>query len=661
MPEHLMNSHRFFLSLLILVFCVSTSNGLALPAEWKYSQSFTLGQTGLVKIAVPLDTLTSSRVGWPDLRVTDSTGNTIPFAFERPSQALSFQEPASTFQSRIENEATIIRISTIRTETPIALELETAETEFIKAALLEASADGRTWQLIARGVPLFLRATGQRQLRMPLPAGKWNQFRVTIDDRRSNPIPFTGARLHFGPSEKVASEPLSVGITERIEEPGRTRLKLRLGGSNLTLDSITFDTPEPIFSRAVSITKMRVVGDEARETIVASDVVYSLGQGNTNVNPKRFVARGLSLDSQELSLIIDNLDNSPLGLDGITARYRTVFLVFNAPVSGTYDLLSGNPDCVAPTYDLAHLEKSFQTIPLVQTQPGGLKQNPAYQRANRFAMIDPIGAPLDTDPWLYRKTIPVSNEEVHQVELDLDVMSHSKRGLEDLRLMQEGRQIPYILDRTTIMRSLVPSIVAAQDPKRPKVSRWKLSFPHPDVWYSSLTVTSSTPYFRREVRVVASRKDAYGNPSQETLGSTVWARLPEDTSTLFTLPLGSITETNIMFLEIENGDNPALELSSFRLWWSTSRLVFKPKAAVPLALYYGNPKVGSPRYDLDLLGSRLILADKTPTLLATEETLQPRSMFGALDSAGWIFWAVLALVVAGLLFVIARLVPKPVT
>ncbi len=642
-----------------LSFFPATFQSWALPAEWKFSQSFALGQTGLVKIAVPLTTLTSSRAGRPDLRLLDPDGNQLPFATERPALALPFNEASSTFKSRIDKEATVLEFTTTRSETPDFVYLETTEVEFLKAAMLEASTDGGRWQIIARGVPLFRRTVGSRQLRLPLPAGVWHQFRVTIDDHRSPPVPFTGAKFYFASPTPVPTEPLSVEILEQIEEPGQTRINLRLGGANLVLEGLTLNTPEPLFSRAVSLTQTRWVDGEAQPILLLNDVVYRSTMGTTNLAPKLSLGRGLAYETPLMSLIIENLDNPPLVLNGLTARYRSVFIVFNAARQGTYTFLSGNPDCPPPRYDIDQLESQLQGAQLLLPTPSPLTVNPDYQRADKFAMVDPIGAPLDIAPWQFRKLIPISAEGVHQLELDIDVLANSAARLADLRLVQQGRQIPYILDRTPILRTVQPAFVPANDPKRPTVSRWQLTLPRGGVWFSSLTSKITTPYFRREVRLVASRRDHYGNFFQETLGSTIWARLPEDKPKNLTLPLSSAPSTNTVFLEIENDDNPPLELSSVQLWWPTSRLVFKAKPTDPIALYYGNIKAAAPRYDLEILGHRLLAADKTSAILAPEEVLKPTTTVGHFNSGSWFLWLVLAFVAAGLFFVISRLLPKP--
>jgi hypothetical protein len=77
-------------------------------------------------------------------------------------------------------------------------------------------------------------------------------------------------------------------------------------------------------------------------------------------------------------------------------------------------------------------------------------------------------------------------------------------------------------------------------------------------------------------------------------------------------------------------------------------------------LYYGNPRAAAPRYDLSLVAHQLLAAEKSPATLAAEEPLK-RTAWAEGRGAGpgsLVFWGVLTAVVIGLLFVIARLLPK---
>ena len=98
-----------------------------------------------------------------------------------------------------------------------------------------------------------------------------------------------------------------------------------------------------------------------------------------------------------------------------------------------------------------------------------------------------------------------------------------------------------------------------------------------------------------------------------------------------------------------------------RVFYPVTRLVFKATTATePLQLYYGNARANAPRYDLALVAGPLLAAPRsTATLSAERAAKQPWLGHEARSKTQLaIFWGALAAVVVGLLFVLARLLPK---
>jgi len=115
-----------------------------------------------------------------------------------------------------------------------------------------------------------------------------------------------------------------------------------------------------------------------------------------------------------------------------------------------------------------------------------------------------------------------------------------------------------------------------------------------------------------------------------------------------------------MFLETENGDNPPIELIRFTAVYPVTRLLFKAKPDDELFLYYGNPRVSPPRYDLSLVAGQLLVADKKIAPLSAEQQLKKPSWqeYQVPGKGGVLFWGILAVVVVVLLIIISRLLPK---
>ncbi len=113
-------------------------------------------------------------------------------------------------------------------------------------------------------------------------------------------------------------------------------------------------------------------------------------------------------------------------------------------------------------------------------------------------------------------------------------------------------------------------------------------------------------------------------------------------------------------MEIQNGDNPPIELKDFQMFYPVTRLLFKTQTGDELLLYYGNPEASAPRYDLSLVAGQILAADKSSASLGAEMQLKQGSWNERQPTgrAGVFFWGALALVVVVLLALISRLLPK---
>ncbi len=62
------------------------------------------------------------------------------------------------------------------------------------------------------------------------------------------------------------------------------------------------------------------------------------------------------------------------------------------------------------------------------------------------------------------------------------------------------------------------------------------------------------------------------------LASATWTQTPERKSKEFALTLDSAPQSDTLFLETENGDNPPIELEKFTAFYPATRMLFKAKA-----------------------------------------------------------------------------------
>jgi hypothetical protein len=249
---------------------------------------------------------------------------------------------------------------------------------------------------------------------------------------------------------------------------------------------------------------------------------------------------------------------------------------------------------------------------------------------------------------------------VQELELGLEVIGHAQPDFSDLRLIRDRHQLPYILEPTSITRALAITASPANDPKKPNQSRWSLKLPQRGLPVTRLVCNSDTPLFKRDMRLYEVLTDDRGNSYESDLAHTSWVQTPERKSNQFTIELIRPT-SDTLYLETDNGDNPPIKLSKFQLYYPVTRVLFKSTAA-PLYLYYGNREAGPPSYDLSLVASQILTADKTGPSTGLEEQLRKETWREANGGkGGYVFWGVLGVVVIGLFLVISQLLPKQIS
>ncbi len=658
MKTKLLRCRRRDIARLLLASFVAGHLRAATFSEWQQRQPIEVPAPGLVKVALPPATLDALRPSLEDLRLADSSGNEVPFLIERPAPEPAPVRAARSFKPVLRGAATVLEIET-GTDVPInAVTLETPERDFIKAVRIEGSQDEQRFTAIADGIPIF-RQSGASELTVRFPSGIWTRLRLTLDDQRSPPAAFTGARLHAAEALAAPAEPVAVKVKSREELDTDTRLVLDLGAANLTLARIDFETPEVLFQREIEVRVPELVGEGIREAEVARGFIYALGAGNLTQVRKTTLPLDRQVRSRELILVIRNLDSPPLIISALHATRRPVFLLFRARQADPHFLYAGNSQCPAPRYDLSGLAAQLKNAQTATLAPGLVAPNPEYHPPETLPGLRETGASLDTHPWRFRKAVQSVRPGPQQVELDLDVLAHARPDLGDLRLVRDGKQVPYLIERTMLTRVLAPVTTPASDPKQPQLSRWKLTLPLPNLPVTRLECRPRATLFQRIVRLWEEVPDDRGGRFPRELGSADWKRTT-DSKNFLTINLTGSPQTDTLCLETDNGDNLPIDLDNFRLTYPVTRLVFK--TAQSPTLYYGNPSVSAPRYDLSLVATKLLWADKAVATLGTEEVLKTAAWTeGDLLTGvrGWLFWGILALVVAGLIIVIVRLLPKP--
>jgi len=538
--------------------------------------------------------------------------------------------------------------------------LETPSRQFVKAVDVEASRDGLSWKKVAAGEPIFQLPNDAAKSRVSFPEGSWEFLRLTVDDRRSEPVPFTGAELCKARAmAPVESIPLKIKSHE--ESLGTTRLDVDLGAANQTLASLRLETNEPLFTRSVTLATPELGEDGIRERTVAEAVIYRV-----NVNGKSEAHLDIPLElqvrSRELLVLIHNEDSPPLSINAVRVDRRLARLIFFANQAGRYSLLSGNSQVTAPRYDLSALGEQLKSANAKEIAPSALAANPNYKAPEALAAVTLSGAKIDIEKWKFRRSLPLTQSGVQEVELDPELLAHTLPDQRDVRLVREERQIPFLLERTSIARRINLNSAPANDPKKPSWSRWSMKLPQPGLPIARLVCISPSPLFHREMRLWEEVTDERGDKYPCELGRVVWSQTPSSKRDLI-VDLTARPQSDTFFLETDNGDNPPIELRDFRAYYSVARVLFKatPDSSKPVWIYYGNRDAIAPHYDLNLVSSELLRAERTPITASAEENVSGRvNRVGETltGTSRYIFWGALTLVVIALLAIMSRFLPR---
>ena len=650
--------------LLSLALCAASRCLALTPTEWQHRQALGVPAPGLVRVDLTPASFDAAGPQQEDLRVTDPSGRELAVLLDRPpAPSARLLRPAS-FEVKLVDGSTQITVMTGSKDWLASIFLETPSPFFMRAAQVEVSDDNSSWSMLDQGVPLF-RQWGAERLELPLRGRAAAFIRITVADRRAAPLAFTGARLlaEAGPAPEAI--PIGAHIAARDEFAGETVLTVALDGRHLPLAALGLVAGDPLFMRRVAVCVREVRDGLPGERTIGAGTVFRVSLDGAPVRDQLEVPLGFSPDTRELLVHIYNGDSPPLAVESVQLSRFPTSLLFMAPVAGTYALLSGNPQVGPAHYDLAAFASELRGAHAAVVVPGAIEDVAGYHERDTLGAppmpdVPLMGAPVDAKDWSFRRPVEIASAGVQELELDPDALSRARPDLADLRLLRDGNQIPYVLERPALARSLEFSPVSSPDPRRPTVSLWALRLPKAGLPLRRVVLATSTSLFQRQFRLYEKTAQAGEGPSEHPLAAGLWIRTPEAGSPAArTFEFQDRMSTDTLWIETDNGDNPPIALGTAQAVYPVARLVFKVAETDGFTLAYGNPSAGAPRYDLGLVAARLLTSSRnTAQLGAAGQGTATRNPFAGL-SGGYLFWGALGVVVVALLLVVAKLLPKP--
>ncbi len=352
----------------------------------------------------------------------------------------------------------------------------------------------------------------------------------------------------------------------------------------------------------------------------------------------------------DLELVVDDGNNPPLALTGITARLAPLpWIWFETTAAGNVTASYGDARRTAPSYDIEASRSAItkSTPPLAKW--GSAARPTSTQTAETATIASFRGATVNRGDFRYSREVPASPAGVTRLALDADVLSRS-REVADVRLVDAAdRQVPYIVENVP-----GPLTIPLKLPARTAdgaTSRYALELPYETLPpLSRLVLTTSAKVFERSVSLRAAGDARHGREPY-TLGTETWrSTQPDLPPPPLTFELAS-NDNKQLELTVSEGDNAPLPVTSATLEMPSIALRFYSSGG-PLTLLYGNAQAASPQYDMALLAPRVLGEPARDLSLAAVTTAKPESAPADVK----IFWVALGLATVGLLVVLARLI-----
>jgi hypothetical protein len=265
------------------------------------------------------------------------------------------------------------------------------------------------------------------------------------------------------------------------------------------------------------------------------------------------------------------------------------------------------------------------------------------------------GAAIDRASFRVVRPIPKAPAGLAVLILDADVLGNSC-DLSDVRIVTaDDRQVPYLVEKRNEPVVVTLKLARVDAPRGTSVYRttWPYSALPCD---TRLVLHTTTRVFERTVEL-RSAAEPRRSRSPQTIASATWrATNPEEPPPTITFDAANAGDARDgLEVVVNDGDNAPLPLTRAELLIPSTALRFHHPGS-QLFLLYGNDPLMPPRYDLELLASRLKAQParelKLPPLVPWIEEEGDRS-------ARKYFWIAIGVVAVALLALLAKLLgPK---
>lgn len=364
---------KLVLTAIVLIFSLGTIGVSAAEEDaWKdwsfYSPLQLEGSSKYKAVYLTEEVYEHSLPSLADLRLIDGNGNVVPYYIQygqtvTEKNELVYQAKLVATAQKDNDTKLDFNIKPIRENSDIVgnmLLFSLPEQNFLKHIIIYGSFDGNHWEQV--GKDFIYRTESLQKNRIPLvEAYKYSYYRVTILDNAEHiTLPKLELIYQATNSQWKWYEKSTVLNYELTEEDKVTVIKLS-NPQHLRIREIHFDV-DGNFQRPYSLYDSNgrwIAADEVQE-------LYNLHFKNIEISNTGILLDKSPLSTEQITIKIENRDNPPLNIQGITVNYYIDKIVFEDKGETPYRLYYGNQQVKQPQYDLklfqSYIEKEKQDV-----------------------------------------------------------------------------------------------------------------------------------------------------------------------------------------------------------------------------------------------------------------------------------------------------------
>lgn len=369
---------------------------------------------GVVEFSLPDEVFAEARADLADLRLVGAGGESVPYVLRvdrgKAERSVSSRPVKMYNRTFLPGKQSSVTLDFGKAEHKSRIDVDTSGANFRRRVTVEASEDGRDWQVLRKTAWLFRIGPGGGRFemnRVKLPDNDFRYLRVTVFNAPDDPekleireVLSWRVQVKAAPPKTAAVEPVSTSVDQRPKKKA-TEIAVDLGFEqpplyelDMSFDDMNFLRPVEILGRnrrkRTVLERFEDAPPRKREIdepwrAVAGGTVYRFSGGDDKPQSSTRFRFGAGRARYRYLLVrIHNGDNAPLKFTGLKVRRFQYYLAFQAAGDGPHTLYLGNDAAAKPQYDLAHFIARLRAEGVTKIVAGLVRANPAFAEKEKI-------------------------------------------------------------------------------------------------------------------------------------------------------------------------------------------------------------------------------------------------------------------------------------